>query len=109
MKLIEALKQAEIITGRAQLYEEFLVLCEDIESGKHEVFDKELGSNRIQICEEIRKELVQKIESLKTQVKEIHNSEVKIDTDKPKKPRTQKPSTKKTSRGSGNSGSRKGK
>lgn len=109
MKLIEALKQVDVITGRAQLYEEFLVLCEDIESGKHEVFDKELGSNRAQICEEIRKELVQKIESLKTQVKEIHNSEVKIDTDNPKKSRSQKPSTKKTSGGSSSPGSGKGK
>ena len=109
MKVLEVLKQIEVLCGRVQLYEILLDICNRIESGDSDVYSKELGDNRQEVCASIHKELVEKIEILEKELKMIHSSEVKIDKGNSKKSRNGKPPAKKATGRSSDSGSGKGK
>ena len=109
MKVIEVLKQIEVLCGRVQLYEILLDISAKIESGDTDVFSKELGDNRQEICTSIHKELLEKIEILVKELQTIHSSEVKIDKSNTRESKNGKPSAKKTSRRGSGSGSGKSK
>ena len=56
MKVLEVLKQIEVLCGRVQLYEILLDICNRIESGDSDVYSKELGDHRQEVCASIHKE-----------------------------------------------------
>jgi len=76
MNIQEAFKQLQKLQGTTQLYELLIDFVTRVSKGEEDVYSKELGENKLEICEDVVKHLTNKLEEVKTAITRINNSEV---------------------------------